>query len=613
MAQGNFITRFFGGIWKLIDFTRRLAHIVFLVIFFSLIGVGVLAVGESPVMMVRDQTTLVLAPQGVVVEEYSNDATERALSQLMDEQLPETRMRDLLKAISKAAVDDRISRMLIRTDYLWGVAPSQLQELKSAIGQFKDSGKSVLAYGYGMSQAQYYLAALADEVWLHPEGLILLEGFGVYRNYYKEGLDKLAVDVHLFRVGEYKSAAEPYIRNDMSDYSRESNMYWLDSLWTQYLDEVSAQRDMTPEQLAAHVEGFADDLREVGGRASEAALAAGLVDQLGTEDELRAYLLEDGEYDSELDSFRQLDAELYLQANTSFALSGGDQIAVVVAQGAIMGGEQSPGTVGGESTAKLIRRARANNDTKALVLRVDSPGGGVLPSEQIRREIELTRASGIPVVVSMSSVAASGGYWISMSANEIWANPATITGSIGIFGLLTSFPKTLEKVGVYTDGVGTTSMAGALRADRPLQPHVADIIQQIIEDGYERFIGKVAQAREMTPAAVDMIARGRVWSGQQALDRGLVDNLGGLNDAIASAANLAGLSQFETRYVEQEATAWEQFLLDMTAKLPTFSLSRGATIASILNTPLPTDVSLLLQSARAQQPVGMYAYCFCSL
>ncbi|MEM1092047.1 MAG: signal peptide peptidase SppA [Pseudomonadota bacterium] len=613
MAQGNFITRFFGGIWKLIDFGRRVAHLIFLALFFSIIGAVVLATGEGPLLSIKDRSTLVLAPEGMVVEQYTTDATQRALGQLMDEELPETRMRDLLAAIDEASRDSRIDRMLIRTDYLWGIGPSQLQELKSAIGQFKDSGKPVIAYGYGMSQQQYYLAALADQVWLHPEGLVLLEGYGVYRNYYKDGLDKLAVDVHLFRVGEYKSAAEPFIRNDMSDYSREANRYWLDSLWDQYLTEVAAQRDLTPEKVARHVDEFGEDLRKAGGRASEAALAAGLVDRVGTEDELREYLLSDGVFDADIESFRQIDAETYLAAQNSFALPQGDQVAVVVAQGAIVPGDQSQGTVGGESTARLIRRARMNDSTRALVLRVDSPGGAVLPSEQIRREIELTRASGIPVVVSMSSVAASGGYWISMSANEIWANPATITGSIGIFGLLTNFPRTLEKVGVYTDGVGTTRIAGALRSDRPMQPHIADIIQQIIEDGYERFIGKVATAREMTPEAVDQIARGRVWSGQQARDRGLVDKLGGLNDAIASAAEIADISSYKTVYVEQQVSALEQFLLDLTARLPSFSVSRDTTLGALLRAPLPTDLELLLAQPRGQQPVGVYAYCFCTL
>ncbi|MEM9183583.1 MAG: signal peptide peptidase SppA [Pseudomonadota bacterium] len=613
MAQGNFITRFFGGIWKLIDFGRRVAHLIFLALFFSIIGAVVLATGEGPLLSIKDRSTLVLAPEGMVVEQYTTDATQRALGQLMDEELPETRMRDLLAAIDEASRDSRIDRMLIRTDYLWGIGPSQLQELKSAIGQFKDSGKPVIAYGYGMSQQQYYLAALADQVWLHPEGLVLLEGYGVYRNYYKDGLDKLAVDVHLFRVGEYKSAAEPFIRNDMSDYSREANRYWLDSLWDQYLTEVAAQRDLTPEKVARHVDEFGEDLRKAGGRASEAALAAGLVDRVGTEDELREYLLSDGVFDADIESFRQIDAETYLAAQNSFALPQGDQVAVVVAQGAIVPGDQSQGTVGGESTARLIRRARMNDSTRALVLRVDSPGGAVLPSEQIRREIELTRASGIPVVVSMSSVAASGGYWISMSANEIWANPATITGSIGIFGLLTNFPRTLEKVGVYTDGVGTTRIAGALRSDRPMQPHIADIIQQIIEDGYERFIGKVATAREMTPEAVDQIARGRVWSGQQARDRGLVDKLGGLNDAIASAAEIADISSYKTVYVEQQVSALEQFLLDLTARLPSFSVSRDTTLGALLRAPLPTDLELLLAQPKGQQPVGVYAYCFCTL
>ncbi|MEM9530535.1 MAG: signal peptide peptidase SppA, partial [Pseudomonadota bacterium] len=575
MAQGNWFTRFFGGIWRLIDFGRRVAHIIFLALFFSIIGATILATGDSPLILVQDRSTLVLAPEGVVVEEYTVDPTERAFGQLMDDETPETRMRDLLRAIDRASQDSRIERLVIRTDYLWGVGPSKLQELAAAIASFRESGKPVIAYGYGMAQHQYHLAAQADEIWLHPEGIVLLEGYGVYRNYYKDALDKLSVDVHLFRVGEYKSAAEPFVRNDMSDFSRESNRYWLDSLWDQYLEQVAARRSMTADDLANHIKTYGEALREAGGRASEAALNAGLVDRLGTADEFRSELLEGAVYDSDIDSFRQIDMDTYLASQAPSAGSS-PEVAVVVAQGAIVSGDQTSGVVAGEATARLIRRARNRDRVKALVLRVDSPGGEVLPSEQIRREIELTRAAGIPVVVSMSSVAASGGYWISMSANEIWANPATVTGSIGIFGLLTTFPRTLEKIGVYTDGVGTTNIAGALRADRPLGANISDIIQQIIEDGYERFIGKVAQARDMTPEAVDRIARGRVWSGQQARDRGLVDNLGGLTDAITSAAELAGVTRYETRYVEFEPTGWEQFLLDLTARFPGVLANSGS-------------------------------------
>ncbi len=610
----NLLIRLFRGTWRLIDFSRRIAHLTFLLIFFTVVGGVIVATSGERVILVRDGTALIVAPEGMVVEQYSVEPTERAISRLMDEETPETRMRDLIQSIQLATTDDRIQRMVIDTDYLWGIGVSKLQELKGIISEFKATGKEVIAYGHGMSQHQYYLASLADEVWLHPEGLVLLEGYGVYRNYYKEGLDKLSVDVHLFRVGEYKSAAEPFVRNDMSDFSREANRYWLDSLWEEVLEDLAANRGMRPEQLSEHVEQFAERLREAGGRGSEAALEAGLVDRLATRDELREYLIDRGTYDSSIESFRQIDFDTYLKAVQSAPRPFTDRVAVVVAQGAIVGGDQPQGTVGGESTARLIRQARTDTQVKAVVLRVDSPGGSVLPSEQIRREIELTRQAGKPVIVSMSSVAASGGYWISMSADEIWASPTTITGSIGIYGLLTNFPRTLQKVGIHTDGVGTTRIAGATRADRDLPDNMADIIQQIIDDGYERFIEKVADARDMTSEAVDRVARGRVWSGAQARDRGLVDELGGLEDAIASAARHAGISDYQVEYVEKQPSAIEQFFIDITAGLPRLTRSGSAMgwLSGMLPASMKTDLQLLMDQPR-NQPVGVYAYCFCSV
>ena len=340
-------------------------------------------------------------------------------------------------------------------------------------------------------------------------------------------------------------------------------------------------------------------------------LEAGLVDRVATLDELREHLIELGVKDG--DSFRQMNFKTYLAARREIPNPLQKKVAVVVAQGVILGGDQPQGTVGGKSTARLLRQARNDKRVAAVVLRVDSPGGGVLPSEQIRREVELTRTSGKPVVVSMSTVAASGGYWIAMSGNEIWANPGTITGSIGIYGLLTNFPRTLEKIGVHTDGVGTTAMAGALRADRELPENVADIIQQIIDDGYRRFITKVAEFRAMETEAVDRVARGRVWSGSQALERGLADRLGGLSEAIASAADMAEVSDYRVKYYEEEPSRFEQFLLDLTATTPWVKrASRWSWISRLLDASVNTDLVLLLGQPRNER-VGVYAYCFCGI
>jgi protease-4 len=565
--------------------------------------------------IIYGDTALVLNPTGRVVEQYSTDPTERAINQLMDQEAPEIRMRDLLAAIESAKDDSRISRIIINPDRIWGIGLSKLQELRTALDSFKESGKPVIAYSHGLGQHQYYLASLADEIWLHPEGLVFLEGYSVYRNFYKEGLDKLEIDVHLFRVGEFKSAAEPYIRNDMSEASRESNQYWMGSLWGDFLNDVAAEREMTTDELAANISHFSERLREAGGDGAVAALNHGLVDRLATRDELRAHLIEVGTLDSEIDSFRQIGLGAYVKAiKPTLENPVQDKVAVIVAQGVIMGGDQPSGTVGGESTSRLIRNARKDDQIKAIVLRVDSPGGGVLASEMIRRELQVAGDAGLPIVVSMSSVAASGGYWISMAADEIWANPGTITGSIGIFGMLTTFPKTLAKIGIHTDGVGTTNLAGAFRPDRNLSENVGEIIQQIIDNGYEKFITKVAQSRGMTNEEVDRVARGRVWSGSQAHDRGLVDHLGGLADAINSAAGLADLGDdYRVTYVDKEPSDFENLLLDMTARMPgVLSGSEQKSWLDVLfNQQMNTDIQLLLNQGNNR--LGAYAYCFCSI
>ena len=611
--QPNVLIRILRGLWHTVNTTRKVVlNLIFLVVVLFVIAA---MVEQQTGPMIFDDTALVLNPHGMVVEQYSTDATERAINQLMDQEAPEIRMRDLLRAIESAKDDERISRIVIRPDYVWGIGLSKLQELRTAMDSFKESGKPVIAYSHGMGQHQYYLASLADEIWLHPDGLVFLEGYSVYRNYYKEGLDKLEIDVHLFKVGEFKSAAEPFVRNDMSEASREANQYWMGSLWDDFLNDVAAQREMSAEELAANISQFAEHLREAGGDGAVAALNHGLVDRLATRDEFRDHLVELGTFDSDIESFRQVSLDAYVRAiDSTLENPSRDKVAVIVAQGIIIGGDQPPGTVGAESTSRLIRKAVQDDRVKAIVLRVDSPGGGVLASEMIRRELEVAGATGLPIVVSMSSVAASGGYWISMAADEIWANPGTITGSIGIFGMLATFPKTLAKIGIHTDGVGTTPLAGAFRPDRNLSDNVGDIIQQIIDDGYEKFIDKVAAARDMTPAEVDRIARGRVWSGSQAYDRGLVDQLGGLNNAIESAAEMADLGDdYRISYVEQEPSDFEALLLQLSAWAPGILShnTRPSWLNLLARQPITTDIQLLLNQGHSR--LGSYAYCFCSI
>lgn len=615
MSDGKpgFIRRFFGGIWAALNFTRRL---VFNVIFLFLL-VFFLSVLFAKAPLLQPRTALVVDPKGEIVEQYRSDPESRALSSFLGDEVKEVQLRDLLHVIDTAAKDTNIERIVLLPDEMTGAGLATLTEIGAALERFRATGKEVIAVSNGMTQMQYFLAAHADQVLLHPDGAVLLQGFGSYRSYYKDLIDKLAINVHLFRVGEFKSAAEPYILNGASTEAREADLYWLSGLWQTWLSEVGQRRKLEPKAIQNGIETLPEALKAAQGDLAKLALTSNLVDQLATRDQAREVLIAKGEKDNELHSFRQISWRAYLNSHPLEAI--GDMrpvVAIVVAEGEIVGGEQRAGTVGGDSTAELIRRAREDDKVKALVLRVNSPGGEVFASEQIRREIELTRTAGKPVVVSMGDVAASGGYWISMNADEIYAQPGTITGSIGIFGMFVNVPETLAKIGVHTDGVGTTSFAGAFDVRRPLDPAVGTVIQSVIDKGYRDFIGRVAAARGKQPDDIDQIARGRVWSGRQALERGLVDKLGGLDAAVASAAERAKLgTNWQQRYVEKPLNAFEQFMLGFS----TNAIAQAVGRIDILRpeTALLRDADLrrplkLLDNVTAGKP-AVFAYCFCDL
>ncbi|GJM08026.1 MAG: protease [Lysobacteraceae bacterium] len=610
MSTSNVVVRLFEGLWTIIDGTRR---VVLNLLFLFIVAIIFAAMMSDQSIVVKEKTALVLAPNGIIVDEYSREPVDIALDRALDRELPETRLRDVIRAIDRAREDDRISHLVLHPDTIWSVGLASLLEIGASIEAFKGSGKPVIAMSDGMGQHQYYLASIADEVWMHPEGVVFLEGYDRYRNYYKSGLDMLGVDVHLFRVGEYKSAAEPYIRDSMSEQSREANLYWLGDLWSTFTDHVEAHRELPKGRVQMLAERFDQELADAGGDLAKLAVNAGLVDQLMTRDQMRKALMDMGvASEPKSETFRQIDIDTYLSAVGPGEYSS-NRIAVVVAQGAIVYGDQPAGVVGGESTARLLERARRDDKVKAVVLRVNSPGGAVFPSEQIRHQVELTRSAGKPVVVSMGDVAASGGYWISMSADAIYANPATITGSIGIFGLMLTFPDTLEKIGVHTDGIGTTPLAGAFRADRKLPEEAGKIIQQVIDNGYEQFLTRVAESRQMSVEAVDEVARGRVWSGQQAYDRGLIDELGTMADAVNKAAELADIEQYELRWIEREVTSFERFLLDMTASVLA-GVGLDQHLGGLSLWPGARDVIDELRVLFADHKINtMYAHCMCQL
>lgn len=610
------------------------------VLFFGLLaGLVIASLGGRP--KVPDGAALVLKPRGTIVEQLAAaDPVESLVARSAGAAAAasETLLKDLVDALELARGDAKIKAVYLDTSEMAGAGFTKLRDLKRSLAAFRKSGKKVIAYGDSFLQPQYYLAAQADEVLLHPEGMVLLQGFGGYRNYYKEGLDKFGIEVHVFRVGEYKSAVEPYLRDDMSKEAREMSLDTYGDLWRGFLADVAVARSLAPEAISALVEGLPGRLRAHGGDMAALALDAKLVDRLATRDEARKRLVDLVGADEEKHTFKQIGYAEYLKArggDRSGRRGGGKAVAVVVAKGSILDGSQPSGTIGGDSTARLLRQARENDKVSAVVLRVDSPGGSAFASEVIRRECELVRKAGKPLVVSMGTVAASGGYWISTASDEIWAAPETITGSIGIFGVFPSFHKPLAKyLGVHTDGAGTTRFADALRPDRPLDPGVADVIQQSIENGYRDFLARVAEARKLTPQQVDAIARGRIWSGEDAKAHGLVDRLGSLSEAIESAAARAKLEKgYRILYIEKEKTFREQVVemlaasaqaLVRTAAAVTAS-ARGEGVAQTLldrggSAASPFAVATSLESirrdiaevARWNDPRGLYAHCLCA-
>ena len=621
------IAGFFVGLWDVMNFTRRLiVNFLFFGILLLLLIVMLAAIGMQGAGAGRltDGTTLVIEPEGALVEQYSSDPASRAFNKALGQDAGEVQLRDLLRALDAASTDDRIERVVLRLDGMGGGGMASRRELAAGVAKLRVK-KEVIAFSEAMGQEQYLVAAEASKIYLDPMGGMMLEGLARYRQFFREGLqDKLGVDVHLFKVGEFKSAAEPYVLDAASPESKQADLFWMNDLWQRYLGDVARARKLNAAQLAASIETMPAGIAAAQGDLARYALQQKLVDGLKTREEVDDMLTKAGKADEDADGgFRQINADAYLaHLNAARAVDTRPQVAVVVAEGSITGGEQPPGSIGGESTAALLRDVRDDDDVKAVVLRVDSPGGEVFASEQIRREIVALKKAGKPVVVSMGDLAASGGYWISMNADRIYADPSTITGSIGIFGLIPTIPRTLEKIGVRTDGVGTTRFAGAFDLTRPLDPEVGSVIQEVINKGYRDFTGKVAEARKQPVAQIDSVARGRVWSGAQAKERGLVDAFGGIDTAATDAATRAKLGKADTwrvRYYEKGATPFERFFTGFASSQMGGAWLRESDMArALLAKAAPQAVQDLRMLDGAFQktrgvPVKSLAYCFCGL
>ena len=584
--------------------------IIFLFIFAGLSGSA-----EKPLL---HASALVFQPKGVLVEELSGSATDRAYAEAIGNAVVETTVKDMVDILKLAKDDDKIPLMVLDLNQLAGGGLSKMQVLAEAVKDFKDSGKKIYVYANFLSQNQYYLASLADEVHLHPQGAVLIEGFGRYRMYYKDAIDKLLIDWNVFKVGEYKSYVEPYLRNDMSEQDKKSSGVWLKAMWDAYSADIESARGLGQGAITNYSNGFADTLEQNGGSMADAALSAGLVDKLSTLSEFRAVIIEQVGKQKKENTYQQVSLKSYMASHKIKAdkkLGSKDKIAVVIAAGSILDGSQPSGSIGGDSTSKLIRKATNDKSVKALVLKVDSGGGSAFASDVILTALKEFKATGRPVITSMGSVAASGGYMISLAADEIWATPTTITGSIGIFGMLPTFDRTLDKLGLHVDGSGTTKLSGALEVGRPLDADVARIFQASIDHGYDDFITKVANGRDMTKEAVDKIARGRVWFAQDALEIGLVDKLGTFEQAIEAAANLAGLQDYRIKYIKPELSFTEQLVVNLSTKASMFTKNidtRQQWQKGLSGDLLRNINQQFVKLNKYNDPIGVYADCLCT-
>lgn len=606
----RFIAGFFKWTWRVLNFVREMVLNLFF-IFLVLVGVGIwMQIGNGNNSEQTARGALLLDISGVIVDKPSTNhrlgALGRQLFGASSDRLQENSLFDIVNAIRQAKDDRNITGIVLDLKNFTGADQPSMRYIGKALREFRDSGKPVFAVGENYSQGQYYLASFANKIWLSPQGQVDLHGFATNGLYYKTLLDKLKVSTHVFRVGTYKSAVEPFIRDDMSPAAREADSRWIGELWQNYLHTVSANRQISPQQLFPGAQAIIDGLTSVGGDTAKYALDHKLVDALASSADVEKALTKQFGWSKTENNYRAIS---YYDYSLKTPADTGGTIAVIFANGAIMDGEETPGNVGDDTTASQIRDARLDPKVKAIVLRVNSPGGSVNASEVIRAELAAARAAGKPVVVSMGGMAASGGYWISTPANYIVASPSTLTGSIGIFGVINTVENSLSSIGVHSDGVSTSPLAD-ISMTKALSPEVQQMMQLSIEYGYKRFITLVADARKRTPEQIDKIAQGHVWTGEDAKANGLVDSLGDFDDAVAKAAELAKLKQWHLDYYQDEPTVLDMVMDSMTgsvrAMLPeTIQAMLPAPLVSAANTVKAEGDKL----AAFNDPQNRYAFC----
>jgi len=597
------ITSLFKWFGKALNTTRL---IVLNTLFFALIIVFIVALSsdDETIVTLKDNSTLSLDFNGVIVEQKQPfDFSSAFTSELTgnEKNVTEYQIDNVLQVINSATGNPKITEIMLDLKGLQAASINHISEIGKALDHFKAAGKKITATSESYTQGQYLLASHADKIYLDPQGVVLLKGYAVYRLYYKELLDNLLITPHIFKVGTFKSYVEPYTQSHMSDASRLANSHWLNQLWDDYINTVLTQRSEHPALNRASISPTLAQLKvavkNAKGNSAQYAINVGLVDQLSS----RKAVLKDREIISFADYQSTLDP-LYLSNE-----SEKDHIALIHGTGEILAGTQTAEAIGGDSFSDLLVNALEDEKVKVVVIRIDSPGGSAFASEKIRQQVLALKAAGKKVVVSMGSVAASGGYWIASAADYIYTTPTTLTGSIGIFGMFASAEKALNKIGIYNDGIATTEFAG-VSPTRALDPDIKEILQMGIKSGYQQFLSVVAEGRKMSIGDVDKIAQGRVWTGNDAVKNGLVDEIGNLQDAIAKAAELAKLKSYQVVEIKETISERQQLINHLLEDSVKF-IPETITISPQLLTAFDLINTQTTLTTRFNDPKGQYSYC----
>ena len=599
---------FLGLLRKVIGMAGFLVVLVFLISLFS-----------SRLPTIHNNSVLIVDPQGRLVDQLQGDAYERAVNEVFGEITNEVLVDDVVEALYYAKNDPRITLIVLRLDQLSGGGLSKLERIGIALDEVRESGKKIIAYADYYSQESYYLAARVNEIYLHPEGIFFPDGYSYYSNYYKDLINKIKVDWNIFRAGAYKTAVEPFIRNNMSAESMDSRSRIAGNLWNKYETDVISVRNLSDKSISNYARDLLDDIEKEKTNVASIAYEMNLFDGLLTKDQVDLQISEElniakVDFNEHTIAFNDYLAVMRLDENS---VDYEDNIAIIVASGEILNGKQAPGLIGGESTAMLLKKALYDKSIHGVMLKIDSPGGSAFASEQILEQIIALQAAQKPVVVLMGSVAASGGYWIAMSADKIFASPVTITGSIGVFAMFPTLQNSLAELGIYTDGSGTNQWSGSFRVDREMSSEVKRLVQSQVDYGYDEFINKVSKHRNIPKDTVRTVAEGQIWTGAEALDNGLIDALGGFNDALNEIEALTNLSETEYGliYLQQEISPTESLAISFLNTLHSLDItflkpSSMSPAFDYLNSQIE---QFMLPWMRFNDPKGMYAYCFCEL